>query len=192
MQHIHWYGILVLACQINISHAAPSTTLPIDRVISVVTTDWNEDGLPDRAILMMGDDTDADLYIFQSENHDPQQPKTLKVYQNSIAWMGNMWGTWPSLELNARNSLLIHSGNEAIGRNRWQQTLTVAYREQQFKVVGYTYRDRDTLDLETYSHCEINYLNGKAVINGKTLSHREPAKALSQWKDKMPKLCQTD
>ena len=185
--------ILTLSACHSVSHANPApinTHLPIDRVLSVVTTDWNEDGLQDRAILIASDDSSADLYIFESSDTDQQSPKALKVYKQGIAWMGGMWGTQPELKLSGRNSLQIVSQNDAIGRDRWNETITVTRRDGDYRVVGYTYNSRDTLDPDAFHSCDINLLNGKAVIDGKAQKHTLKTVRLADWSSTPPELCQ--
>lgn len=185
--------ILTLGACHSLSHAAPApinTHLPIDRVLSVVTTDWNDDGLQDRAILIASEDSSADLYLFESTDTDQQSPKTLKIYKKGIAWMGGMWGTQPELKLSGRNSLQIVSQNDAIGRDRWNETLTVSHRDGNYRVVGYTYNSRDTLDPDATHRCDINLLSGKVVINGKTQKHTLKAVRLADWSSTPPELCQ--
>jgi hypothetical protein len=107
----------------------------------------------------------------------------LAVSKKNIAWRGTMWGTQPALEITGRGSLVITSGNEAIGRNRWTQKLTVAYRDNAFIVAGYTYTERDTLAPGSHSSCDINFLTGRGVRNKKPF--RIPAKtiALTDWSE---------
>lgn len=101
-----------------------------------------------------------------------------------------MWGTRPSLETNDKGSLLIKSANEAIGRSRWSQTLTIVYRNKEFVVAGLTREERDTLDLKAGGSCDINFLTGKGKRNGKPIETKFPAMKLANWSDeKLPKEC---
>ena len=72
-------------------------------------------------------------------------------------------GMYSTLRTNQRGSLEIISTNDSIGRNRWEQTLTVAYRQDSFLVVGFNYLSRDTIELENYQVCEYNLLTGKGT-----------------------------
>jgi hypothetical protein len=51
--------------------------------------------------------------------------------------------------------------NESIGRDRWRQTLTVAWRDDTFVLAGFTYSWYDTLDPEKSGTCDVNLLTGK-------------------------------
>ncbi|MBB1248103.1 hypothetical protein [Rhizobium sp. G21] len=58
-------------------------------------------------------------------------------------------------------SLAVHTRNDAIGRNRWSQTLTLAYRNKALLVAGFSYEWRDTLEPDNAGRCDINILTGK-------------------------------
>lgn len=167
-----------------------STTTPsIDRVMSVVNADFTDDGLQDRAILVNGATGSGDLYLYEGQDTNPDTPMKLVLFKSGLVWVGNMWGTWPELRLNGRNSLQVVSQNDAIGRNRWQEIITVSRRDGLYKVSGYTRYDRDTLDPEAGSSCDINFLNGRASINKVAKTHTQTVQALGDWVSETPKLC---
>ncbi len=147
--------------------AAAEVLVPASDVLEVLTTEWNEDGGADRAVLVANEDT-FDLYVFLST--DAPDERTLAVEALDLGWRGAMWGTQPSLELTDKRALKVHSGNEAIGRGRWHETLTILYRNGRFVVGGYTYVGRDTLDLDYEYNCDVNLFTGKGVFNGKPYS----------------------
>lgn len=184
-----WAVLLFASTQVSHATPAVNTTLPIDRVLSVVTTDWNEDGLADRAILLAGKEDNADFYLFEGNDYSESAAKTLITARPALVWMGSMWGTKPELKLGPKNALQIISQNESIGRDRWNETLTVIRRNGVYVVAGYTYNSRDTLDPDAYSTCDINYLNGKALVNGKSVKHRLPLQTLQAWQGNLPKIC---
>ena len=82
-----------------------------------------------------------------------------------IGFAGRAWGTEPELSITERGAIRLVSKNEAIGRGRWTDTLTILYRDGQVVVGGYTYTARDTLDLEYRYDCDVNLFNGKGVFN---------------------------
>jgi len=84
-----------------------------------------------------------------------------------------MYGTKPWFEINARGSLQIVSGNDAIGRGRWNQVVTVAFRDGQFNVIGITRSQWDTLDPDFGHSCDLNLATRKGVVNGEAV--RAPA-----------------
>ena len=81
-----------------------------------------------------------------------------------IVWSGAMAGTVPHLEIAPNGSVLLISGNEAIGRDRWRQTLTIAYRQGDWRVAGFTYAWSDTLDPGSAGGCDLNLLTGSGTV----------------------------
>ncbi len=99
-------------------------------VLSAVTLSFGDDGAFDRAVLTQNGDAGADLTIFRAVPPPDGAVAALKptLVKKDVAWSGRMWGTLPSLSVNGKGSLVIASANDAIGRNRWTQTLTVVLR----------------------------------------------------------------
>jgi hypothetical protein len=181
-------GILVGSTPYHPVHAS-DYTVRSERVLSVVTADWNGDGAFDRALLIASETEpdQVDLMLYLSESSDNMR---LVVSKKNIAWRGAMWGTQPALDLAGRGSLVITSANEAIGRNRWTQKLTVVYRDQAFVVAGYTYTERDTLAPGSSSSCDINFLTGRGVKNKKSFRTSAKAVALTNWSEaSIPQEC---
>jgi hypothetical protein len=181
-------GILLGPAFYHPVQAGDNTVRP-EKVLSVVTADWNDDGSFDRAILIASEteSDQADLLIYLSDS-----PGTMRLAasKKNIAWRGAMWGTQPALESTGRGSLAIISANDAIGRNRWNQKLTVVYRNKAFAVAGYTYSDRDTLEPDVSSRCDVNFLTGKGVKNDKPFKMPAKAVSLADWSDaSIPQEC---
>ncbi len=155
----------IAAIVVAVFQGSAATALAEERilpwqVLSVVTADWTDDGGMDRAVLYDDGTDDAALAIYVGANGGFER----LAFDPDIAWFGAMWGTMPWLEVSDAGSLLIKSGNEAIGRNRWSQTLTVAFRGGAFVVAGYTSTWYDTLDMENNGTCDVNYLTGKGEV----------------------------
>jgi hypothetical protein len=165
---------------------APQTLAP-QKIISVVTADWNDDGGVDRAVLYEGDE-DADLLIYLS---DPAADTLrLNIFRPGVAWSGHMWGTLPSLKLGAKGSLQLMSENTGIGRDKWQQTLTLVYRNKAFVVGGVTYSYYDGLNPKNAHSCDVNLLTGKAIRDKKPVKLTPQTIALADWRDdKLPAPC---
>ena len=177
-------------CAVGAS-SAHSETASYERVISSVTLMFGDDGSTDRALLVDNFDAGADLYIFRGvEDAKSDAPMKPDLMKKSAAWNGAMWGSRPSLDTNGKGSLVIRSQNEAIGRNRWSQTLTIVYRSHEYLVAGLTYKSRDTLDPNAGGNCDINFLSGKGTRNGKPVETKFSAIRLQDWSDeKLPKEC---
>lgn len=182
--------LLSLALLLPVSGMAADQKIDLARVVSAATGDWNSDGMMDRAFLVAGDNDEMDvaLHIYLGELSSPL-PK-LEIIKPDLVWSGAMWGTTPSLTLGKSGSLEVHSQNEAIGRHRWNQTLTLAYRQGAFVVAGYTYNSYDTLDLNAGLSCDVNLLTGGGIKDKK--SFKIPAKMtpLADWSaDQVPAQC---
>ncbi|MCU0550146.1 MAG: hypothetical protein MUC48_12420 [Leptolyngbya sp. Prado105] len=161
----------------------PTPDISQDKIISSVKADWNGDGVSDRAILVVGEPTEADLLIYLSGISKPMTKK-------NIAWRGEMYGTNPSLSVNPQGSLVITSANEAIGRDRWSKKVTALYDKGEFEVAGFTYSYRDTLDLANTGTCDVNLLTGKGIKNDKEFRTTLKPMSLAEWtEDSEPKEC---
>jgi hypothetical protein len=172
---------------------APSQSAPPeiaqDKVLSSATSDWNRDGIEDRAILAASDadPTETDLFIYLSDQS--QKPK-LALSKKNVAWRGAMYGTQPSLSVNPQGSLVIQSANDAIGRDRWSKKITALYENGEFIVAGFTYSYHDTLDLSAGGTCDVNLLTGKGVKNDKEFRTTLKPLNLQAWtEDSEPKEC---
>ncbi len=160
-------------------------------VLSAVTLDFNNDAKQDRAVLVRNKDEVADLYLYLAKDVPTPEPvMALALTKKSVVYSGTMWGQSPSLDVSAKGSLLIKSGNESIGRNRWLQTLTVVYRNKEFVIAGITYASRDTLEAGNDVSCDLNLLTGKGLRNGRPIDAKLTPILLADWSDeKLPKEC---
>ncbi len=101
-----------------------------------------------------------------------------------------MSGQEPWLEVKANRSLQLISENDSIGRNRWRQTLTIAFRNDKFMVAGYTFAYRDSLDPDASGVCDVNLLSGKGFNKGKPFRTELSAMSVDSWTiDTKPKEC---
>ena len=160
-------------------------------VLSAVTLDFTGDGAQDRAVLVLNDNSSADLYLYLVKD-DAKGESALALAQSKagIAFSGGMWGQLPSLESNGKGSLMIKSMNDSVGRDRWSQTLTIVYRNKEFLVAGISFTARDTLDPKAGGSCELNLLTGKGLRNGKPVQGKPAPIRLADWSDdKLPKEC---
>ena len=158
------------------------------KVIASLTGDWSDNAFIDRAVLVEVEDAQVgpvlDLIIYAENSDTYEFEEVARIHD--VAWQGRMWGTHATMNLNEAGSIQIISGNEAIGRGRWHEILTIAYRDGAYRVAGYYNDWYDTLDLEQNGACDLNYLNGKGEVEfgegeTKTFTHTIPALELSQW-----------
>jgi hypothetical protein len=129
-------GLLLAGCLYHAASYAEDETVRPERILSVVIADWNADGGFDKAILLESatESDQADLLLYLSQSTDTLP---LALSKKNLVWRGALWGTQPELQLAANQALAITSANDAIGRNRWHQKLTVIYRNKLFVVAGY-------------------------------------------------------
>ncbi len=163
-------------------------------ILSSLTFDLNGDGLPDRAELVQeAPEGDATLDIYVGL---PGGGSRLAVHTPDLVWVGSaVAGQQPELQISDYGSLQVLSMNQAIGRDRWVQTLTIAFRQGRFKLAGYTYGWWDTLDVSNDGTCDINLLNGKGELflgeeRVKT-TFRTSLRAMpvEDWDRAIPKVC---
>lgn len=125
---------------------------------TAIEADLTGDGLIDFAELYESTEPgNADLNIWVRNENDGVD---LSSRSMAIVWLGGP-GQQPKLMLTDHGALQVVSMNAAIGRNRWEQTLTLAYRNGVFVLAGFTYNWYDTLDLENSGTCDVNLLTGK-------------------------------
>ncbi len=164
------------------SYAENNLSVKPSDVVSVVTLDMNSDGSMDRAVLVNNpDESSVDLLIYLGE--DGAHQMKLALNKSEIAWTGAMWGQLPSLESNNKDSLLIKSENSAIGRDRWSQKLTIAYRNNEFVVAGYTYNSYDTLNPDAGKSCDVNLLTGKGKKDNKAITVAKKSPLVKDWQN---------
>jgi len=82
------------------------------------------------------------------------------IVVSDIAWAGGM-SSPPYLSLTEFGSVQVTSQNDAVGRVRWELTLTLAHRQGALRVAGITYSWRDTFDLDDFGSCDLNLLTGR-------------------------------
>ncbi|MDJ0827918.1 MAG: hypothetical protein QNJ16_20725 [Rhodobacter sp.] len=150
----------------------------------IVASDLNGDGRAERFALIDTGDGAADLQI---ENTGWGNGV---IYAERIAWVGGI-GQRPELSLAPNGSVRLTSMNEAIGRRRWELSLTIAHRNDAYTVAGVTFRWRDTIDNTDAGVCDVNLLTGRGTLwrdgrpeqRFRTTAKPRPA---TQWKDDTP------
>lgn len=160
--------------------------LSAQQIGQMVSSDLNGDQRVERFTLLDSGEGTVDLQIENTGGG--------VIYAEDIAWLGGV-GQQPELTLAPNGSVKLTSMNEAIGRNRWHMTLTIAYRKGAYRVAGFTYDWYDTLDLNDYGLCDLNLLNGRGVAenggNRRNVRTDQPAIPVTQWNDSIPipKVC---
>lgn len=158
-------------------------TIDPARIVSAASGDWNKDGSQDLALIVrpaQGSDEDNGIYLYLTGDNGALALKS--AIPNKV-WGHELVGQAPSIEALPSGSLLITSQNDAIGRDRWEQKLTVAYRNFDFVVAGYTYSSYDTLDPDNTAQCDLNVLTGKGKSNDKPITAKGELILLKDWSD---------
>ncbi len=149
-------------------------------------SDLNGDGIVERFALIDNGEGTVDLQIENTGGG--------VIYADDIAWLGGI-GQKPTLDVAPNGALRVISMNDAIGRSRWELTLTVAFRGGTYRVAGYTYRWRDTILLEDNGDCDLNLLTGRGVltVDGATRDVRTDQAAVPvtswDWAAPIPAVC---
>lgn len=164
---------------------------PADRIIAMTSGDWNKDGTPDLAVVATpGDDSGDDngLYVYVAK---PEENRlTLALSLPNTVW-GNltMYGQEPELAALANGSFTLTTKNDSIGRDRWRQSLTIAYRNFDFIVAGYTFSSYDTIAEDGAENstrdCDLNVLTGKGKSGGRAVSGQPQFVLLKDWKNEI-------
>lgn len=166
-----------------------------DRIVDAAVGDWNKDGLNDLAVLFVRSDDGTEesdtgeigvgIYLRNGERN-LLVPATIvpdKVWGSAPAGDDGIYGKEPSIKATGSGSITVATHNDAIGRDRWQQVLTIAYRDGAFVVAGFTYDYYDTLDPDRNGSCDINLLAGKGMVDGKPEKMEAKRVTLEDWDD---------
>lgn len=157
-------------------------------VLDAAVGDWNKDGREDLALLAVtpGDDMQVGLYVYLREEATNGSLLTLVLAVPDKIWGGRggdtaAFGQEPSIKALANGSIAITTQNSAIGRNRWEHTISLAHRDGRFLVAGLTFNSYDTLQEEEPLSCDLNLLTGRGVVNERKISFAPIALQLQDW-----------
>jgi hypothetical protein len=165
--------------------AAEAADFPAERIAAMASGDWNKDGVADLVLVATpGDNSGEDngLYVYIAK---PEENRlTLALTLPNTIW-GNlaMYGQEPELAALANGSFTLTTKNDSVGRDRWRQSLTIAYRNFDFIVAGYTFSSYDTLNPDAGSECDLNVLTGKGKARGQPIAGRAQFVLLKDWQD---------
>jgi len=181
--------VLIAGLALSAAFTANAEQIDAARIVDAATGDWDGDGGMDLALLVAPADSASDdqigIYIYLRDSDHELLRLSLsapnKIWGSTSA--EGVFGQEPSLKAVGKSSIAIHSQNSAIGRDRWDQTLTVAYRNKQFVVAGYTYNHYDTLDPNAGGSCDYNALTGKLQKNGQDVKAEPRTIPIAQWND---------
>lgn len=178
-------AVMTALLGLSATTAQAAETIDPDRIAFAATGDWDKDGSSDLAMLVApaeGSDEDHAVYIYLNDG-DTGRLKLKTVVLNKVWGDLTMAGRAPSITALANGSILITTHNDSVGRDRWEQKLTIAYRNFDFAVAGYTYASYDTLNPDDATDCDFNVLTGKGMRNGKPVVITGELIFLKDWTD---------
>jgi len=159
-----------------------------DRIASATSGDWDGDGDTDLAMLVRpgpedGSAKNAIYILFNEPLSGSMQVKTLasdKV-EGDFIHVGNE-ATISTLQ---NGSILVTTRNGAEGQRHYEQKLTLAYRNFQFVVAGYTFTRSDDNGVENFMSCDLNVLTGKGKRDGTAFAVAPQFATIEDWNDDM-------
>ncbi|GAA4180999.1 hypothetical protein [Shinella granuli] len=176
--------------------AAGAADFPAERIMAMASGDWNKDGTADLAIVATADEDSGEnsgLYVYLAKPEEGRLALALSLPNSVWGSLPIMAGQEPELAALSNGSFTLVTKNESIGRDRWRQTLTVAYRNFDFIVAGYTFSSYDTLNPDGGSECDLNVLTGKGKALGQPISGKAQFVLLKDWKDEIARsICGLD
>ena len=166
--------------------------VPPSKIVSATTGAWTDDGSMGHAVLIDDPDNDSvDLAIYTGDSANPDQGLKLAAFAHDIASSGNMFGNTAELRQTKKGALQVYSENTAVGRDKWERTMTLAFRGGHFVVSGLTMTSYDDLDPNSAVACDLNFLSGVGKSGKKTLKIAAGGIPLDKWsEDLIPKHCQ--
>jgi hypothetical protein len=166
----------------------PAQPFPAERIVAGASGDWNKDGATDLALLVApgSDDEVVGIYLYVTESDRGLLRLVTaapdKVWGNTR--LDGLYGRDPAITALANGSIAVMSHNSSIGRDRWEKTLTLAYRGGRFIVAGYTYSDYDTIDNDSGS-CDYNVVTGKLTRDETARSVAPRTVSIEDWTDEI-------
>ena len=169
----------------------PSTAPKPAPVVSTIMVDVNNDGITDKVELTFDGDTDVDLNIYLGKKGQDEPDETPSFVKKAIAFHGNAAGQNASLEAGAKGLFQIQSLNQTAGTDRWEKTLTIAYRNRIFVVAELNYEEQDGANSKEIDSCRVNFITGRSTRNDKAFTDTVELISLSEWEpDFLPKACE--
>ena len=174
-----------------LSGASAQDALPSAKdIMAQLTADFDQDGIADRLIVTRNPEGGdfGDLHVFKGSK-DAAGKDSFKRLSLSKEFSFGVH----SIEEKRKGVFTVESGN-ANGRYKWEQTLTIAWREGRLVVLGITYASYDSLAAEEMGNigCDLNLSTGKGTRGDKNRPVRVSLKPVpvAQWTDeKRPKVC---
>lgn len=187
---------LVLASAFAQAAIAPAAAEPraYDKVVAAAPffADGDANRDPDYVVLDRGDGSCRfDLYVYLRK--PAPQPTTPDLYKEGAMTGGGACGN-ASLRIGPKGAIMIDLFNDwhpPMGR----ETVTIVYRNKEFVVAGYTQRTSSITGPENadkpekLTTCDVNFLTGKGMRNGKPLRGVGGPIKMGDWSGSAPDQC---
>ena len=108
---------------------------------------------------------------------------------------GRGGGPPPSLAALSPAAFPLHQEQSGFGRTPWESTFSIAWRDEQFTVSGYSDQYYARIDPESQGACDVNLLTGgyEITLDGQTKKGQQDLRAFDASKlgpDFIPGICQ--
>jgi hypothetical protein len=160
------------------------------RVMATLTLDLDGDGAADRVVLVEPSDSDpsiAELLVWVSSSTNASKP----LHDRSLAVSLGTWGGLPELRADRAGEFTVVAQNDAIGRDRWRQMVTLSIQREALAVLRYEFSQRDTLAPNSESRCVLDFAAGTGVLAGKGIAIPHGQVPLNALKAHLPDGCGT-
>lgn len=187
---------LALAHALALAALAPAGAEPraYDKVLAAAPFfadgDTNRD--PDHVVLDRGDGSCRfDLYVYL--RHPAPRPTAPDLFKEGVLTGGGACGN-ASLRIGPKGAIMIDLVNDW-RPPMWKETVTIVYRNKEFVIAGYTQRTSSITGPENadkpekFTTCDVNFLTGKGVRNGKPIRNIGGPVKMSAWEGGAPGLC---
>ncbi len=151
-----------------------------DQVVQSVSMKGRPDRVVTASLVKSQDENFATLMITHQKPNDVRH--FVGAMNDTEFGVNESLAGFTTLEKNAGGSLLIKSANESFGRDRYSRTLTVAYRDNQYKIIGFTFYHLDTFNMKS-DNCDYNLQTGKGNRNGKAVKISTKSISLEKFEE---------
>ncbi len=145
-------------------------------VLDVVRSDWNGDGVLDRAVLWQPQRSSdlANLFVFLSAKNG--KPRIFTAA--GVAW-SRFGGQEAWLEPDPRGFSVLSGGSAE--NTRWQEGLAIIFDAAGPRVAGYSYHSYAAAENEKDFVCTADYVAGRGSRNGAEFAIVGGAPLLNEW-----------
>lgn len=166
------------------SPALAEETIDPGRIAAVATGDFDRDGDTDLAMIVRpprehGADGNG-IYIYLAEPYEGRM--MLKAAAtNKVPGSFIYAGESVAIAALQNGSILVTAKNDTPGQRHYEIRLTLAYRNSDFLVAGFSFSE----DVPDPIECDVNLLTGKGKVDGKPITGTPGAVPVAQWENEI-------